>query len=123
MENNEFNKAIINQRYNYYLSKKVNNSESATKILEKIKNGYDPNDADIFELCCDEQSKIDEYRTMFDLKQRVKDGKISNADYDFLIKKIGIEDQYLEPLLRNMFISSGKLIEEYDEDIISKKSK
>lgn len=115
MENEEFNKAIINQRYNYYLSKKVNNSESANKILERIKDGYEPNTADIFELCCDNQKKIDEYREMFDVEQRVKNGKISKADYEFLIEKIGINDEYLESLLRQMFISTDKMVEDNNE--------
>ena len=52
MENKEYEQAIINQRYNYYLSKKINNSDHANMILEQIKNGYEPNDADVFELCC-----------------------------------------------------------------------
>ena len=115
MGDEEFNKAIIKQRYNYYLSKKVNNSESANKILERIKDGYEPNAADIFELCCDDQKKIDEYREMFDVEQRVKNGKISEADYDFLIEKVGINDEYLESLLRQMFISTGKMVEDNNE--------
>ena len=49
--------------------------------MNKIKNGYISNDADVFELCCDDQKKVDEYREMFDIKQRVKDGKISEQDY------------------------------------------
>ena len=47
-ENEELNKAINNQRYNYYLSIKTNNSDHANMILEQIKNGYNPNKADFF---------------------------------------------------------------------------
>ena len=120
MENEEFNKAIINQRYNYYLSKKVNNSESANKILERIKDGYEPDDADVFELCCNDQKMIEEYREMFDIKQRVKNGNISKSDYDFLIEKVGVNDEYLESLLKQMFISTGKIVEDNDETIHKK---
>ena len=114
MKDKEFNQAIFNNRYNYYLKNRINNSESANKILEKIKNGYEPNKADVFELCCNNQEKIDEYREMYNLEERVKDGKISEEDYNYLINKIGINDDYLEPLLKQMFISSGKLIDNYD---------
>lgn len=116
-ESEDLNRAIIKQRYNYYLKVKTNNSERANMILEKIKNGYEPNDADVFELCCDDEEKIMEYRKMFDIKQRVKDGHISKNDYEYLIEKIGINDKYLEDLLREKFISSGKLVEEYDTNV------
>ena len=116
-ENEEMIKSIINQRYNYYLKAKTNNSEHANMLLEKIKNGYEPNDADVFELCCDDEEKITEYREMFDIKQRVKDGKISKKDYEYLINKIGINDEYLEEVLREKFTLSGKLVEEYDTNI------
>ena len=66
-----------------------------------------PDDADVFELCCDDQKKVDEYREMFDIKQRVKDGKISEQDYQFLINKIGINDDYLQSLIKKMFLAKG----------------
>ena len=115
MESKDYEQAIINQRYNFYLSKKVNNSDHANMILEKIKNGYEPNEADVFELCCDEQDKIDEYREMYDIKQRVSNGQISQADYDYLINKIGVSDEYLESTLRQAFTESGKLVDEYEQ--------
>lgn len=40
---------------------------------------------------------------MFDIKQRVKDGKISERDYQFLISKIGINNDYLQPLIKKCF--------------------
>ena len=81
----DLEQALINKRYEQYQKQKINNSDSANNIMNKIKNGYIPNDADVFELCCDDQKKVDEYREMFDIKQRVKDGKISEQDYQFLI--------------------------------------
>ena len=116
-ESEELDRSIINKRYNYYLKTKTNNSEHANKILEKIKNGYEPNDADVFELYCDDEEKITEYREMFDIKQRVKGGQISEKDYEYLIKKIGINDKFLEEALREKFTSSGKLVEKYDTNI------
>lgn len=99
--------ALINKRYEQYQKQKINNSDSANSIMNKIKNGYIPNDADVFELCCDDQKKVDEYREMFDIKQRVKDGKISEQDYQFLINKIGINDDYLQSLIKKMFLAKG----------------
>ncbi|MBR1718233.1 MAG: hypothetical protein IJ715_03065 [Bacilli bacterium] len=116
-ESEELDRSIINKRYNYYLKTKTNNSEHANMILEKIKNGYEPNDADVFELYCDDEEKITEYREMFDIKQRVKGGQISEKDYEYLIKKIGINDKFLEEALREKFTSSGKLVEKYDTNI------
>lgn len=103
----DLEQALINKRYEQYQKQKINNSDSANNIMNKIKNGYIPNDADVFELCCDDQKKVDEYREMFDIKQRVKDGKISEQDYQFLISKIGINDDYLQSLIKKMFLAKG----------------
>lgn len=111
-ENSDFEQALASRRYEYYLNQKINNSDSANRLMERIKEGYDPNEADVFELVCDEQEKIDEYRKMFDVKQRVKDGQITEADYQFLINKIGIKDDYLQPLMKQMFIAKGILSED-----------
>ena len=103
----DLEQALINKRYEQYQKQKINNSDSANNIMNKIKNGYIPNEADVFELCCDNQKKVDEYREMFDIKQRVKDGKISEQDYQFLINKIGINDDYLQSLIKKMFLDKG----------------
>ncbi len=103
----DLEQALINKRYEQYQKQKINNSDSANSIMNKIKNGYIPNDADVFELCCDDQKKVDEYREMFDIKQRVKDGKISEQDYQFLINKIGINDDYLQSLIKKLFLAKG----------------
>ena len=103
----DLEQALINKRYEQYQKQKINNSDSANNIMNKIKNGYIPNEADVFELCCDDQKKVDEYREMFDIKQRVKDGKISEQDYQFLINKIGINDDYLQSLIKKMFLDKG----------------
>ena len=103
----DLEQALINKRYEQYQKQKINNSDSDNNIMNKIKNGYIPNDADVFELCCDDQKKVDEYREMFDIKQRVKDGKISEQDYQFLINKIGINDDYLQSLIKKMFLAKG----------------
>ena len=103
----DLEQALINKRYEQYQKQKINNSDSANSIMNKIKNGYIPNDADVFELCCDDQKKVDEYRETFNIKQRVKDGKISEQDYQFLISKIGINDDYLQSLIKKMFLAKG----------------
>lgn len=121
----DLEQALINKRYEQYQKQKINNSDSANNIMNKIKNGYLPNDADVFELCCDDQKKVDEYREMFDIKQRVKDGKISEQDYQFLINKIGINDDYLQSLIKKMFLAKGVFDEgnqtKLEENSVSKR--
>ena len=121
----DLEQALINKRYEQYQKQKINNSDSANNIMNKIKNGYIPNDADVFELCCDDQKKVDEYREMFDIKQRVKDGKISEQDYQFLINKIGINDDYLQSLIKKMFLAKGVFDEgnqtKLEENSVSKR--
>ena len=107
----DLEQALINKRYEQYQKQKINNSDSANNIMNKIKNGYIPNDADVFELCCDDQKKVDEYREIFNINQRVKDGKISEQDYQFLINKIGINDDYLQSLIKKMFLAKGVFYE------------
>ena len=46
----DLEQALINKRYEQYQKQKINNSDSANSIMNKIKNGYIPNDADVFEL-------------------------------------------------------------------------
>lgn len=113
----DLEQALINKRYEQYQKQKINNSAAANDIMNKIKNGYIPNDADVFELCCDDQKKVDEYREMFDIKQRVKDGKISEQDYQFLINKIGINDDYLQSLMKQMFLAKGILVENNQTEV------
>lgn len=121
----DLEQALMNKRYEQYQKQKINNSDSANNIMNKIKNGYLPNDADVFELCCDDQKKVDEYREMFDIKQRVKDGKISEQDYQFLINKIGINDDYLQSLIKKMFLAKGVFDEgnqtKLEENSVSKR--
>lgn len=117
----DLEQALINKRYEQYQKQKINNSDSANNIMNKIKNGYIPNEADVFELCCDNQKKVDEYREMFDIKQRVKDGKISEQDYQFLINKIGINDDYLQSLIKKMFLAKG-VFEEGNQTKLEKNS-
>lgn len=112
----DLEQALINKGYEQYQKQKINNSDSANNIMDKIKNGYIPNDADVFELCCDVQKKVDEYREMFDIKQRVKDGKISEQDYQFLINKIGINDDYLQSLIKQIFLNKGILVKDYQKE-------
>ena len=57
---------------------------------------------------------------MFEIKQRAKDGQISKKDYEYLIQKMGINDKDLEEMLREKFMSSGKLVDEYNSKINKK---
>lgn len=117
----EFERAIIKQRYNFWLEKRINYSNSANEILERISEGYDPNEADVFELCCDNEEQIRQYRAMYELKQRVKGGKISKKDFAILIKEIGLENDIMGSKLKDEFINLGILVDEYEDVDLERK--
>lgn len=110
----EIENAIINQRYKFWLSQRKNFSESANLILSKIKDGYDPNDADVFEICSDNEKQIEEFRNMYKLKQRVKKGKISEEDFNYLVTLIGFDDNIIQ-LMKTEFLKKGILVDKYEE--------
>lgn len=112
--NDELENAIVKQRYNFWLSQRKNFSESANLILSRIKDGYYPNDADVFELCSDNEKHIEEYRNMYELKQRVKEGKISRNDFNNLVTIIGFGDDAIQ-LLGEEFYKKGMLVDEYED--------
>lgn len=47
----------VSQRYDYYSKERLNFSDNATSIMNKIKDGYVPNEADVFELLERDQKK------------------------------------------------------------------
>ncbi len=86
--------------YEFFLKNSVNKSKSAKAILEKIKEGYDPNDADIFELTNTDQKRIDEYRTFYDIREKVSSNeKISKDDLEFLINELDLNGKLSSDLI------------------------
>ena len=107
--------AINKQRYNFYYNHRKNYSKRADMILEKIKNGYNPNDADVFEIFCDDEEQIKKYRYIFELKERVKDGYISYEDFYSIIDSIGINDYNIVDAIKHEYEAKGILVEDYNE--------
>ena len=81
----ETKKLIAQQNYEFYKSHLGNDSLEALELLEKIKNGYEPNEKDVFIIMHNNLEEIKMYKTIYDLKERVSKGKISEADFNYLI--------------------------------------
>ncbi len=95
----ELEEAIVSNRYQYYEKNRINHSDSADRIMEKIKNGYDPNEADVFELMNDSEEKIKLYRRFYEIRDKVgKERRISKEDFDFLISILGVDSEWADYL-------------------------
>jgi len=94
IEEKEQEQASIKARYEYYKNNRKNVSKEAEGILNKIREGYIPNEADVFELLETDQNKINQYRKFYKIKDSIsKDGRINQEDLNFLIKQLGIDEQ------------------------------
>lgn len=75
-----------NELFDYYNNNRENYSESANNIMIKIKNGYKPNMADIFELFCTDEEKINDYRMKFNIFNKVSKQLLTLEEIDYLKK-------------------------------------
>ena len=101
----ENNEAKASQRFEYYSEKRLNFSDDSNSIINKIKDGYDPNEADVFELLETDQRRIDEYRKFYNIRKNIEDnGNISEEDLEFLVKKLNVDEK-----------TSNKLIDGFKE--------
>ena len=92
--------------YEFFLKNSVNKSESAKAILEKIKNGYNPTEADIFELMNTDQERIDEYRAFHDIRDKVSSNeKISKEDLELLISELDLDGKLSPELVDRITLS------------------
>ncbi len=90
----ELDDGKASQRYDYYSEERLNFSDNATIIMNKIKDGYDPNEADVFELLERDQKRIDDYRKFYNIRKDIEDtGKISEGDLKFLIESLGVDEE------------------------------
>ena len=112
----ETKKIIAKQNYDFYLSKLGNDTPEALELLEKIKNGYEPNQRDVFVIMCNDLEQIKEYTTFYDLRERIKNGIVSEQDFNYLISAMQINDPVIEEQLRKKFIEKGILVKEYPKD-------
>ena len=115
----ELSKAIAQKNFQEYSKVRQNYSPETDEIMDKIKNGHVPNKIEVFTLMCDEPEKIEKYKMMEELRERVKDGVISEADFEYLIGAVGL-DSDIGNLLRQQFILKGILISEYQKDEIER---
>ena len=105
----ELEKATTKARYEYYKKNRINFSKSSEEILEKIKNGYIPNEKDVFELLTTEEEKINQYKKFYDIKDSIsKNGTIDKENLDFLIKQLNLDEQTTNMLIQ-LFEAKGKI--------------
>ena len=112
----ESKKIIAQNNYRFYLEHLGNDSPEALALLEKIKEGYNPNQRDVFVIMCDDKNKIEEYTRFYDIRERVSKGVISEEDFDYLIMRMEIGDKALEQSLKAEFIKKGILFKEYPQE-------
>ena len=109
MENDleQFNQAIrqriIKEDLEYWKSQQKNFSESANLVIEKVQNGKKLNELDIFTLICDDDEKIQEYKKFFDIRESIKDGKLTQEGLDFLVDKLCGNDTDMAKKMKNGF--------------------
>ena len=60
--------------------------------------------------------QIKEYTTFYDLRERTKNGIVSEQDFNYLISAMQINDPVIEEQLRKKFIEKGILVKEYPKD-------
>lgn len=103
--------------YDYFFKNRKNFSKEADELLEKIKNGYEPTDKEIFFLSSS-QEWLDEHKEQVSLKDeldeirnRVACGNISEKDFNRLTEICEFNKEDIEKL-RTSFSKKGILNEE-----------
>lgn len=103
--------------YDYFFKNRKNFSKEADELLEKIKNGYEPTDKEIFFLSSS-QEWLDEHKELVSLKDeldeirnRVACGNISEKDFNRLTEICEFNKEDIEKL-RTSFSKKGILNEE-----------
>lgn len=108
--------ALTKQTYEYYANHCINKTNRAVKILESIKNGHILDKYEIFELMCDDYSKIEEYTKMEKLKDKISYNEaITKEDFEFLCNEINIDETEKRQIIV-VFEKRGLFIEEYQQD-------
>lgn len=107
--NEKADEIIAKSNYEHYSKIRKNFSESADIILEKIKDGYDPNRADVFELMSEDLELNEKFRKFYDLQKDVcENGSLEEQDLLYLIDTLGV-DKETGDLLYNEFKKHGKI--------------
>ncbi len=103
--------------YDYFFKNRKNFSKEADELLEKIKNGHEPTDKEVFFLSCSEEW-LNEHKDQVKLKEeldeirnRVACGTITEKDFNRLTEICGFSREDIERL-RTSFSKKGILKEE-----------
>ena len=108
--------ALTKQTYEYYANNCINKNNRSMEILVSIKHGHIPDKYEIFELMCDDYSKIEKYTKMEKLKDKINYNKaITREDFDFLCYEINIDEIEKKQIIVE-FEKRGLFINEYQED-------
>ena len=107
--------ALIKQAYEYHANTRMIFSERTDEILERIKCGHILTKFEEFEFICDDPIKIEQYRIMESIKDRINESAtVSTADFNTLVNLVGF-DKETSDALRKEFTAKGILVDEYDD--------
>ncbi len=121
----ELARAFTKQSYDYYAKQRKNTSPEADRLMTKVKNGYELTEDEILELTSTYEDykkyketigSIEERKRPFtEIRERLKSGTVTMEDLDFLIEQSGF-DVDMANNIRQSFMSSGKIVDSYEED-------
>lgn len=107
--------AAIKQEYEYWSNNRTNISKRTDNMLQSILNGHILNNIESFEMMCDDPLKIQEYAKYEILKNKISDNNgISIEDFEELCSIIGFDFESANKI-KEAFLQSGLIIEEYKE--------
>lgn len=115
----DFKEAIIKQKYNFYSQNRKNFSQEADKIMEKILDDKELTKLDTFILFNDNPEEIKQYKTMYEFKEKAKNGTMNSDDLVELLKIAFPNEPNIQPQIYNEFISK-KIVKEENNEIKSK---
>ena len=108
--------ASIKQEYELYANNRINFTQEADDLLEKIKNGGELSNKEAFILNCDDPQIISKYLKFDDIKKQIKeDNAITLNDFNFLCEAMKL-DSHTKRLLEIGYKSKG-LISDYSQSV------
>ena len=108
-------KLIIADNLKDWRSEQKNFSAEAEAVFEKIQNGEELTELDVFIICNDNQKQIDEYKKFYNIRKNIKDGKLSKNDLYFLIDTLCGDDWESADKLKAGF--SSFITEEQEKNV------
>ena len=108
--------ASIKQEYELFANSRINFTNEADDLLEKIKNGGELSNKEAFILNCDDPQIISKYSKFDDIKKQIKeDNAITLNDFNFLCEAMKL-DSHTKRLLEIGYKSKG-LISDYSQSV------